>query len=239
MPRKNKAHGPENGAADGRAVAYLRTSSRTNVGEAKDSDRRQREAIAAYAGHAGLAVVREFHDVAVSGADPIDARDGFAEMLAWCRDSGVRTIIVENATRFARDLIVQETGHRLLTGAGFRLIASDSPESFLLDTPTAKLIRQVLGAVSEFEKAMTVAKLKAARDRRSAALGRRIEGRKSYAETHPELVREARRLARKSPKTGKARSLRRISAELHALGYSTARGQAFSASQVQRLLGGA
>lgn len=237
MARKTKAYSAENGAADGRAVAYLRTSSRTNVGEAKDSDRRQREAITAYANHAGLEVVREFYDAAVSGADHINARDGFTAMLAWCKDSGVRTIIVENATRFARDLIVQETGHRLLTDAGFRLIASDSPESFVSDTPTAKLIRQVLGAVSEFDKAMTVAKLKAARDRKSAELGKRIEGRKGYADTNPEIVTLAKKLARKNPRTGKARTLRDIAEELAKQGYVTAEGNAFSAGQVQRLLG--
>ena len=48
---------------------------------------------------------------------------------------------------------------------GITLIAADSPSSFLDDGPTSKLIRQILGAVSEFDKAMTVAKLKGARDR--------------------------------------------------------------------------
>jgi hypothetical protein len=32
------------------------------------------------------------------------------------------------------------------------------------DTPTSKLVRQILGAVSEFVKAMVVAKLKGARN---------------------------------------------------------------------------
>jgi DNA invertase Pin-like site-specific DNA recombinase len=36
-----------------KAVAYLRTSSRTNVGADKDSDKRQRAAIEAYAKAAG------------------------------------------------------------------------------------------------------------------------------------------------------------------------------------------
>jgi len=60
--------------------------------------------------------------------------------------------------------------------------------------------------------------------------------RKGYGETKPELIHEAKRLARKSPKTGKARSLRQIAAELAALGYVTAKGTEFSAGQVQRLL---
>ncbi|MES0385509.1 MAG: hypothetical protein ABUJ98_13085 [Hyphomicrobium sp.] len=45
------------------------------------------------------------------------------------------------------------TGPRWL---GYDLIAADSPSSFLEFTPTADLIRQVLGAVSQFEKASLV-----------------------------------------------------------------------------------
>jgi hypothetical protein len=38
----------------------------------------------------------------VSGADPIDTRPGFAAMLERIDGNGVRTIIVETASRFAR-----------------------------------------------------------------------------------------------------------------------------------------
>jgi DNA invertase Pin-like site-specific DNA recombinase len=74
-------------------------------------------------------------------------------------DNGVRTIIVETANRFARDLMVQEVGYAMLRSLGVTLVAADSPSSFLDDGPTSNLIRQILGAVSEFDKAMTVAKL--------------------------------------------------------------------------------
>jgi DNA invertase Pin-like site-specific DNA recombinase len=219
-----------------RAVAYLRTSSAANVGG--DSDKRQRDAIARYAKAAGIEIAAEFYDAAVSGADPIDQREGFTSLLAWARQHAVTTIVVENASRFARDVVVQETGYRLLTAQGFTLIAADDPDAFTADTPTQDLVRQILGAVSQFEKANLVAKLKAARDRAARERGgnRRIEGRKGYRETSPDLVREAKRLARRSPKTGKARSLREIGAELAAAGHTTAAGNAFSASQVQRLI---
>jgi DNA invertase Pin-like site-specific DNA recombinase len=235
MAKNGKDSSGENGAADSRAVAYLRTSSATNVGG--DSEPRQREAIRSYASRAGLEVAAEFRDPAVSGADPLDQRQGFTALLAWCAESGVQTIVVENASRFARDLIVQETGHALLKAQGFALIAADDPDAFTADTPTARMVRQILSAVAEFEKANLVAKLKGARDRASAAAGKRIEGRKGYAETNPELVREAKRLARKNPKTGATRSLREIAAELLMLGYGTASEKPFSASQVQRLVG--
>ena len=100
------------------------------------------------------------------------------------------------------------------------------------------MMRQIAGAFAQYEKARLVAKLKGARDRKSAELGRRIEGRKGYAETSPELVREAKRLARRSPRTGEKRSLRTIAAELAALGHRTGTGKPFSASQVKRLLAG-
>ena len=64
-----------------RAVAYLRTSSAANVGADKDSDKRQRTAIEAFAKSAGFKIVGEYYDKAVSGADRIDERPGF------CRDA--------------------------------------------------------------------------------------------------------------------------------------------------------
>ena len=222
----------ENGKASRRAIAYLRTSSATNVGG--DSSERQRVAIQAFAAQQGLAVVREVYDAAVSGADRIDQRPGFGALLAELEPGD--TILVETASRFARDLAVQLAGHDLLKRMGVDLIPVDAPDHFADETPTAVLVRQVLGAIAQFDKAMTVIKLRGARDRLSSVQGKRIEGRKGYGETNPDLVREARRLARKSPKTSKARSLREISARLAVLGFVTNKGTPFSAGQVQRLL---
>jgi hypothetical protein len=54
---------------------------------------------------------------------------------------------VETANRFARDLMVQEVGHARLRERGIDLIAADSPNTFLDNTPTAKLVRQMLCAM--------------------------------------------------------------------------------------------
>jgi len=59
-------------------------------------------------------------------------------------------------------------------------------------------VRQVLGAISEFDKAMTVAKLRGARERKRREAGK-CEGRKSHAERNPELVALAKRLHRQKP----------------------------------------
>ena len=153
------------------AIAYLRTSSAANVGGDKDSEKRQRAAIEAFAKANRFVLVNSFYDAAVSGADPVTERPGFKAMLARIAGNGVRTILVESPDRFARDLAVQLAGHDYLKQLGVELVPTSAPDFFTTDTPTAVLVRQVLGAISQFEKATLVAKLKAARDRVTAAGG--------------------------------------------------------------------
>ena len=215
------------------AIGYMRTSSAANVGDDKDSEARQRLAIERCAKQGAMALVDWFNDPAVSGADPIEARPGFAALLSRIASNGVRTIIVETANRFARDLMVQEVGFAMLQQLGVTLIAADSPQAFLDDTPTAKLIRQVLGAVSEFDKAMTVAKLKGARDRKRLRTGK-CEGRKSHLEMNPALVAEARRLRR--PSKGRKRSLRAVGAALATQGYLNANGAPYAAMSIKSMI---
>src|SRR5882762_6022559 len=199
------------------AVGYMRTSSAANVGEGKDSEPRQRAAIAGYAAEAGYAIADAdyFYDPAVKGKDAITDRPGFAAMLLRIAENGVRTIIVESPDRFARDLVVQLTGHDYLKALGVALIPASAPDYFTEETPTAVLVRQVLGAIAQFEKASLVAKLKAARDRKKAATGK-CEGRKTYAERDPELVKAAKALAAQRPRL----SLRQIAASLAEQGFA-------------------
>jgi DNA invertase Pin-like site-specific DNA recombinase len=218
-----------------KVVAYLRTSSRANVGPDKDSDKRQLAAIHAYAKAAGFEVVETFYDAAVSGADRVDDRPGFAKMLERLLSNGARSILVESPDRFARDLMVQLAGHDMLKAKGITLIAASAPTFFVEDTPTAVLVRQVLGAVAQFEKATTVAKLAAARKRKRIATGVKVEGRKSHAEARPDVVKLAKALARKKPKGGKL-SLRAIAAELAARGFLNERGRPFNPKSIAAML---
>jgi DNA invertase Pin-like site-specific DNA recombinase len=213
------------------AIAYLRTSSSTNAGPDKDSDKRQRAAIWAFAKAHGYVIVEEFYDAAVSGADPIAQRPGFKAMLDRIAGNGVRCILVESPDRFARDLTVQLTGHDFLKTLGISLIPATAPDFFTEDTPTAVLVRQVLGAIAQFEKTSLVAKLKAARDRKKALTGK-CGGRKSYLEARPEVVALAKELH------GQRMSLRKISAALADRGYLTAGGKPYVASAVQAMLAG-
>jgi DNA invertase Pin-like site-specific DNA recombinase len=218
-----------------KAYAYLRTSSATGVGADKDSDKRQNAAIQAFAKARGYEVIETYYDAAISGADPVVERPGFKAMLDAIAGDGVRTILVESPDRFARDLGVQLVGHDFLKSLGIELIPSTAPDFFIESTPTATLVRQVLGAISQFEKASLVAKMKAARDRKIAA-GEKCGGRRSHLQIQPEVVALVKELRRKRRKGGRL-SLREISRELADRGHLNQIGRPFSAVSVRNMLG--
>jgi DNA invertase Pin-like site-specific DNA recombinase len=217
------------------AVACIRTSSAANVGIDKDSDKRQRAAIEGYAKRAGFTLVGEFTDAAVSGADPIETRRGFAALLDRIEGNGVRTVIVEDASRFARELVTQELGILALIKREVRVLTASGDDLTDSSDPSRVMMRQIAGSFAQYEKTRLVAKLRAARERRRAATGK-CEGRKSWAEINPELVRQAKRLRRRLPKGGQ-RSLRDVAAELGKLGFVNERGREFSAAAVSSMVG--
>src|SRR5262249_60267598 len=79
---------------------------------------RQRQAIETFARYAGFELVGEFYDQAVSGADPIDGRPGFKALLERIVGKGANTVIAEDASRFARTLMVHEAGTAICAGLG-------------------------------------------------------------------------------------------------------------------------
>lgn len=222
------------------AVAYLRTSSATNVGPDKDSEKRQREAILAFAKRERWEVIAEYYDADVSGADPIESRPGFSALLDRIEGNGVRTVIVEDASRFARQLIVQEAGIIALIERGVRVLTASGDDLTATEDPFKVAMRQIAGVFAQLEKARLVAKLKAARDRKRAT-GAKVEGRKSYHEIdrlrhQGQMIALAKRLRRRTPKGGR-RSLRDIAAELERAGYMSESGRRFAPTAVARMLG--
>jgi DNA invertase Pin-like site-specific DNA recombinase len=216
------------------AVGYLRTSSATNAGHDKDSEPRQRRAIERFAKSAGFEIVDWFNDPAVSGADPIESRPGFAALLNRIEGNGVRVVLVEDATRFARDLMAQELGIGVLIKLGMRVITATGDDLTVTDDHMKVAMRQIAGAFSQLEKARLVAKLKAARDKKIEA-GEKCGGRKSYAERDPELVKLARQLYRPDPDRRPV-SLRKVAGALAERGYVTPSGQPYSASSVASMI---
>lgn len=211
------------------AVAYYRTSSITNVGPDKDSLLRQQDAVRSYATLHGLEIVGEYYDPGVSGADAVLTREGFSAMLVYMLGNGARIVLVEDASRFARDLVVQITGHDLLKSKGISLIPVNAPTHFEDETPTAKMVRSILGAVSQFEKEALVLKLRKARDRKRFLTGR-CEGNPAWIPVTANVIDVARDYR------AQGLSLRQVAAKLAAGGMVGSSGKPYAAQSIKAML---
>ena len=121
------------------------------------------------------------------------SRPGFAALLNRIEGNGVRVVLVEDASRFARDLMAQELGLGVLIKLGMRVLTANGDDLTVTDDHMKVAMRQIAGTFAQLEEARLVAKLKAARDRKREAQGK-CEGRKSYIEAMPETVALAKQL---------------------------------------------
>lgn len=152
----------------------------------------------------------------------------------------MRTVVVEDASRFARQLIVHEAGIIALIERGVRVLTSSGDDLTETSDPFKIAMRQIAGVFAQLEKARLVSKLKAARDRKRAT-GAKVKGRKSYAEIDArdhdgQMIAMAKRLRRRTPKGGR-RSLRAIADQLARAGYKSESGKPYAATAVARMLG--
>lgn len=159
-----------------KAFAYLRVSGKGQVDG--DGFTRQQEAIRNYAATHELKIVRTFREEGVSGTKDLENRPALHDLLLALYSNGVRTVVIERLDRLARDLMIQETIIGDLRKKGFELVSATEPD-LCSDDPSRKLVRQIFGAIAEYDKAVTVLKLRGARQRMRAKTGR-CEGRKPY-----------------------------------------------------------
>ena len=103
----------------------------------------------------GYSVRGEYWDVESGSKDTMD-RPEFMRMISDSERMGIRVLVFSDQSRLSRDIIVQESTFRLLSSRGYSLVSSENPESFIEDSPTSNLIRQILGSVSEFESFKTL-----------------------------------------------------------------------------------
>ncbi len=217
------------------ALGYLRTSSASNVGPDKDSEARQRKAIEAFAKRAGFEIVASFYDAAVSGKDPIVSRKGFADLLDKVASNGVHTVLIEDASRFARDLMTQETGIVALQTLGVTVLASNGDDLTASDDEMRIAMRQIAGAFTQLEKTRLVSKLRKARERKKGPNGKgKCEGRKSIQEARPDVVAIA--LSFRTKRKGKPMSLRKIAHELALRNLFNEKGKPFNPKTVAAML---
>ena len=220
-----------------KAAAYMRVSGVGQAGADKDGFPRQRSAIKRYAQQNKLELVAEYRDEGVSGVK-LD-RPALTDLFQHLASNGCKLVLVENADRLGRDLIVSELLLKQFGDLGVKVIAADSGTDLTVadHDPTRKLIRQVLGAVAEFQKTQLVLKLRAARDRMSKKLGRRCEGRRAYGQTEQErkLIARAKQLYRK-PRGGKRLSFGKIADVLNDQGWQPRKGVKFYACTVRDIV---
>jgi len=219
-----------------KAFSYLRVSGKGQImGGGFD---RQREAVHKYARKNSIEIAKEFRDEGVSGTKELNDREGLAALLDRLESNGVKIVLIETANRLARDLAVSEVILSQFRDIGARVLTADNGTDLTRgdsSDPTSKLIRQILGIVSEFDKDVTVLKLKAARERIRRKSGR-CEGRKPFG--HNDSEREAmdrlKGLTRK-PRNGQRRSFESIAKIMNREGYKSRSGKPWTGKMIRSL----
>jgi DNA invertase Pin-like site-specific DNA recombinase len=207
---------------------YLRVSGRGQLHG--DGFTRQQLAIEKYCAGGGHELVEVFREKAVPGATDMVDRPAWRDMLALILANGVKTIVIERLDRLARDLMVQEHIIADCQKRGILLVSTAEPDLCSSD-PTRILMRQILGAVAAYDKAMIVLKLRGARERQRAS-GGRCEGAKPYGELAGEqAILERMRALREAGAT-----LLAIAAGLNDAGVKPRSGTAWHAKTVARIL---
>lgn len=213
------------------AYGYLRVSGKWQVD--RDGFPRQLEAISSYANSRGIVLNRIFKEEGVTGTtDDMNDRVAMAEMIDAISANGVRLVLIETASRLARDLMIQELLLKQFKDLGISVVAVDADQDLTDDgDPTRKLMRQFLGMVSEWEKSMLVHKLRAARHRLKKQNGR-CEGRKRFGERDGEYdtLLEMRRLRDSGMSSDK------VTQELIRHGHQTRLGRPWTPGCVRRIL---
>ena len=188
-----------------RCVSYLRTSSLTNSGSDKDSQSRQERVINTYAEQNGYTIAESAYDEGRSGADPLVDREGFDQLLQFCREHSITTILVESSNRYARDKDVAVKGFYMMEDYGINSLIDceagldllglwNSGKAYEAILPFLKMI------IAEDEKREVVRRLKSGRDRKKAEIGK-CGGRKSLIEKWGNDIRVSAVRARRRGQT--------------------------------------
>jgi DNA invertase Pin-like site-specific DNA recombinase len=213
-----------------KAFGYLRVSGKGQVDG--DGFPRQLAAIKEHAKAHDLRIVQVFREKGVTGAKESMDRPAWSEMMTALHGDGVRTIIIERLDRLARDLMVQEATIADLQKHGFNLISVAEPDLMATD-PTRILMRQLMGAVAQYDKSQIVLKLRGARMRKRAKEGR-CEGRKPFGYYEGEEAAVARMKALRAEGLG----FDRIAECMNTEGVPTRTGRRWHGIVVNRILTG-
>ncbi|AWG65278.1 resolvase [Mycobacteroides abscessus] len=224
-----------------RLVAYLRVS--TARQQEAFGPEVQREAIRKWAKANDHRVVSWQTDT-ITGTSELRDRTGWVNAEDLVKDGTAQGIVIARLDRLARDVLVQELLLRNLNRLGGVVLSARESENELLTgeskDPSRKLIRTILGAISEYDREMITDRLESARKAKAAAggyahgalpYGYRSEGGKLVPHR---LEQDA--LRRMVELSGDGYSTRQIAAKLSEEGHPTKRGGNWVGATVARIL---
>lgn len=215
-----------------RAVAYLRVS----TDDQALGPEAQRASIRAWAQREGVELVGEFSDLGVSGAAALDRRPGLLAAVDALERGDL--LVVAKRCRLTRDPVAGAMVERLVDRAGGRIVAADGVGEG--DGPEALLLRRMVDAFAEYERALIRGRtraalaVKAARGervggvpygRQVAADGRTLEANEAEAEL-VSIVLDLR---------AAGLSYAAVAAELEKRGFRTRKGGRIAPTQVTRI----
>jgi DNA invertase Pin-like site-specific DNA recombinase len=120
-------------------------------------------------------VVSVLRDEGVSGANGLESRIALAEALGLIRERTAEGLVVFRLDRLARDLVLQEQLLAEIWKMNSEVFSTSAAESDFLandpEDPSRRLIRQMLGAVAEYERAMIFLRLRLGRKRKAESGG--------------------------------------------------------------------
>ena len=151
---KSKSKKPVTDAS--KAVAYIRVS----TDEQHLGPEAQLAAIELWASRQGITLVAIHRDIGVSGATPLADCTGLMAALEDLGVHGASTLIVSKRDRLARDVMKAAMVEARAEALGAR-VTSTAGEGDGTD-PSAKLMRQIVDAFAEYERALIGARTKAA-----------------------------------------------------------------------------
>ena len=130
-------------------VIYLRVSSDKQA-ESGLGISAQRKACEQYARDHNLKIVGTFDDC-ITGSSSLDKRPGLANAIASVGDGQI--LLVAKRDRLARDMLIMRLIERDLNSIGARVVsaAAESPDD---DEPSSKLMRALIDAFGEYERAV-------------------------------------------------------------------------------------
>ncbi len=159
-----------------RALGYVRVST-SEQAEHGYGIAAQEAALREWATQTGARLVSVLRDEGATGSGDLESRVGLSAALAKLESGVAEVLVVARLDRLARDLLVQETVIARLDAAD-RSVVSVAEDVDSQD-PTRVLVRQVLGAISQYERSVIRGRMEAGKAAKKAT-GGYVGGRPRY-----------------------------------------------------------